>query len=147
MEQLSSLTCPRWSSIIYMPPLRDPRIMTNTFLLVAAARGALWAETVREAVRLLGELKTATADDATALAAREDYSMVILDAGAADDPAALVASLRRAAPSVPLVVVAASPTWQSAKEVFLAGASDYIRKSHDAPALAAMLQDILAKSR
>src|ERR1041385_5488880 len=101
MEQLSSLTCPRWSDIICVTPLAGPRIMANTFLLVAAARGSLWAETVREAVRPLGELKTATATDAASLIAREDYSVVILDAGAADDPAALVAALRRAAPSVP----------------------------------------------
>jgi DNA-binding NarL/FixJ family response regulator len=146
MEQPSSLTSHRWSDIIYMPP-PGPRIMTNTFLLVATGHGSPWTETVREAVGPLGELRTATPAEAASLVARKDYSMVILDAGAADDPAPLVAALRRAAPLVPLVVVTASPTWQSAKEVFMAGASDYVRKSHDADALAATLQDILAKSR
>jgi DNA-binding NarL/FixJ family response regulator len=146
MEQPSSSTYPLWNDIsIILSP--GPRIMTNTFLLVAAGEGSPWAETVREAVGPLGKLETATAADALALVAAEDYSMVIVDAGAADDPTSLVAALRRAAPSAPLVVVTASPTWQSAKEVFMAGASDYIRKSHDAPALAATLRDILAKSR
>lgn len=146
MEQPSLSTYHPWNDIsIILSP--RPRIMAYTFLLVAAGEGSPWAETVREAVGPLGELKTAAADDALSLVAAGDYSVVILDAGAAVDPAALVAALRRAAPSVPLVVVTASPTWQSAKEVFMAGANDYIRKSHDAPALAATLKEVLGKSR
>jgi CheY-like chemotaxis protein len=147
--------------------------MTNTFLLVTAAQDSPWEETVREAVglvhvwetrtaglpltgwsslasRLMGpprELAKATAADAASLVSREDYGMAIIDAGASDDPATLVAALRRSAPSLLLVVVTASPTWQSAREVFMAGADDYIRKSHDAPALAASLQEVLGKPR
>lgn len=146
MEQPSSSTYPPSNDIsIILSP--GPLIMANTFLLVVGGEGSLWAETVREAVDPLGELETAAAADAPALVAGEDYSMIILDAAAADDPAALVAALRRAAPSAPLVVVTASPTWQCAKEVLMAGASDYIRKSHDAPALAATLREVLGKSR
>lgn len=147
MERLSLSTSPQWSDMMCLPLLGVPRAMTKTFLLVAAGRGSLWADTVREAVLPLGELRTATAAEAAALLARERYDLIILDAGADDDPAALVAALRRAAPATPLVVVTAAPTWQCAKEVFMAGASDYIRKSHDAPALAETIEEVLGKSR
>jgi DNA-binding response OmpR family regulator len=121
--------------------------MSNIFLLVGNNPGSSWATTVREELRPLGELETVPASEALARISQTRYQMIIIDAGVVEDMAALISMFRDVAPSVPIVVATASPTWQSAKEVFMSGANDYIRKSLDASALGATLQEIISRSR
>ena len=146
MGQLSSSPYQQRYEVSWLPCLTHKH-MTNTFLLVGSSLGSSWAANVRDGLRPLGEVETVSAAEAREQSLKTNYRMIIIDAGAVAEVSSLITQLRGAAPSVPIVVATASPTWQSAKEVFLTGASDYIRKSLDATALRATLQEILSKSR
>lgn len=91
--------------------------------------------------------ETCPDSEARELVAENDYEMIIIDAGAVADVTALIAELREASASVPIVVATASPRWQTAKDVLLTGANDYIRKTLDPVKLRANLQDVLTRSR
>jgi DNA-binding NtrC family response regulator len=60
-----------------------------------------------------------------------EYALVVIDAGAVEEAAKLTAWLLATTPDLPIVVATASPTWQRARQVLKAGASDYIRKTLD----------------
>ena len=147
MEQLSSLHYPRQNEPYWFPP-RKPNRMSSSFLLVGDNPGSPWATIVRSELSLLGDLEVVTAAEALERISKETtYRMVLVDAGTIEDMHSFIHVLRKVAPSVPIVVATASPTWQSAKEAFLNGADDYIRKYLDADALGAVLRDVLARSR
>lgn len=144
MGQLSSSHC---LPSIEFGWLAAPNIMSISFLLVGDNPASSWATTLQEGLRPLGNLETLPAAEALARAPGADYAMIIIDVGAAGDLIWLITSLRRHLPSVPIVVATASPTWQTAREVFMAGANDYIRKTLDAAALSGTLGEILHRSR
>lgn len=146
MEPLLLSTCRPWNEFCWLSG-RTPKPMTNTFLLVGDNPNSSWATTVREGLEPLGKLDAFPASEAPAQILKVDYQMIIIDAGAVEDTPSLIVALHEAAPSVPIVVATASPTWQSAKEVFMTGANDYIRKSLDASTLSATLKEILSRSR
>jgi len=146
MEQLSSSPYQQRNKVSWSPG-RTHKFMPNIFLLIGSKPGSSWAATVREELRPLGELETVPDSEALAQISKADYQMIIIDAGAVEDMASLISDLRKVASSVPIVVATASPTWQSAKEVFMTGADDYIRKSLDASALGTTLREILSRSR
>jgi DNA-binding response OmpR family regulator len=131
----------------YYRPFYITKTMDSRFLLVGDNPDSPWAETVREAVRSRGEVVAATAANAAGVARAAAYDMIIVDATAIGDITGVIAALREAAPAAPIVVATASPTWQRAREVFLKGATDYVRKSVDPAAVAAALEAILARSR
>ena len=54
-------------------------------------------------------------------------------------------TLRAADDAVPIVVATASPTWNRARSLLLAGASDYIRKTSDRATLLRTLQPLLLR--
>jgi DNA-binding response OmpR family regulator len=146
MGQLSSLHYQqqneaRWFSHTH------PNVMSSIFLLVGDSPGSPWALTVREQLNSLGNLETVSASQALEQISSRSYRMVLVDAGAIEDMGSFISAVREIAPSMPIVVATASPTWQSAKEVFLTGADDYIRKSLDPDALNAILREILSRSR
>ncbi len=145
MEQLSSSLCRQLTELC--PPCWRPRNMPNAFLLVGSNPDSSWAATVREGLKSLGRLDVSAAFEAAGRLREADYRMVIIDAGAVEDVVSLIGSLRGESPEVPIVVATASPTWQSAKEVFMKGANDYIRKSPDASALGVTLAEILSRPR
>lgn len=145
MEQLStSLYQPRtepcWCSS------HTPKHMPNKFLLIGDNPDSSWSLTVREGLGMLGTTETFLESEAIDQIERDDYSMVIIDAGAVANLTELIVKLRSVSAATPIVVATASPTWQTAKEVLTNGANDYIRKSLDPVKLGATLREILSRS-
>ena len=122
-------------------------VMSNIFLVVAASPGSAWITLVRKRLSSLGSMETVLPSEALEQVSKTDYRMIVVDAGGIEDMRTFIASLRDLAPSASIVVATASPTWQSAKEVFLTGADDYIRKSLDGPALEETIKEILSRPR
>ncbi|HYJ86197.1 MAG TPA: hypothetical protein VEW46_09095 [Pyrinomonadaceae bacterium] len=121
--------------------------MRNKFLLVGNQADSSWSATVREALGMLGTSETITESAAIGRISRANYKMIILDAGAVADLAALIVAIRETSSAVPIVVASASPTWQTAREVLMSGADDCIRKTLDPVKLNKALREILSRSR
>lgn len=118
--------------------------MSRNFLLVGSKPHSAWAGVLRRGLEPLGDLHVVTASELSDRGTLEGCDMFIIDAASVEDAAGLVTRLRRESPSVPIVVVTTSPTWQRAKQLFMMGANDYVRKSMDVGVLCSTLGKILA---
>ena len=118
----------------------------RNLLVVSNDANSVWLRTFGDALQSLGKLEVASEQEAPVQVELGDYDLMVLDATSiGGDVAALVARLHREWPYVPIVVVTTSPTWQRARQVFLAGASDYIRKSLDTERTLADLCGVLGR--
>jgi DNA-binding NtrC family response regulator len=118
--------------------------MARNLLVISNDPDSAWLQTVGDALRPLGKLQVASEQEVLVQIKVKDYDLIILDATAiSGDIAALVARLHAERPDVPIVVATTSPTWQRARQVLMAGASDYIRKSLDRERTLASLREVL----
>lgn len=99
------------------------------FLLVGEDQ--FWPTRLSEAIEPLGHLNTATLLKATQIVQENDYALIILDTTVIDEADAVefIKRLRKIKPEARVLVVTASPSWTRAREVFRAGAVDYIKRS------------------
>jgi DNA-binding NtrC family response regulator len=106
--------------------------MPPKVLLVGVQPNSAWVKTLGEALQSLGQLNLTVPTEAIEQLERvENYILIIVDAATTKGVPSLITALHRQRPIVPVVVVTDSPTWQRAREIFLAGATDYVRKSLD----------------
>jgi len=99
------------------------------FLLIGQETPTRWAGVLEQALAPLGELHRMAVDEFTHVNLQNRYDVIIIDAGAVSDVPPCILHLRQQWPTARIVVATASPTWQRAREAFLSGAADYIRKS------------------
>lgn len=118
--------------------------MSQNFLLVGSKPHSAWAAVLRRGLEPLGDLRVVAASELLDRHTLEGCDLFIIDAASVEDVTGLVARLRRESASVPIVVVTTSPTWQRAKQLFMVGADDYVRKSMDVGVLCTALGKILA---
>ena len=114
-----------------------------TFLLIGEKMETRWPLVLEQALSSLGKLVVVSEEEASQLITKNSYDMIIVDAGAVRDALGLVLYLRAAQPQARIIVATASPTWQRAREVLKAGATDYIRKSQDEKKLLSDIQTAL----
>jgi DNA-binding NtrC family response regulator len=103
--------------------------MNSLFLLITQSQESHWVRLLEETLLPVGNLQIATEASGIQYAVSREFKGIIIDAGSVDDLALLVSRIRAQQPMAKIIVVTASPTWQRAREAFLAGATDYIRKS------------------
>ena len=115
------------------------------FLLIGNPSDSIWVTILRNALYPLGQLDLTSESEASMCVQQKHYDLIIIDAAVFNDVEALVAALHRQQPTIPIVVVTSSPTWQRARRIFLAGATDYVQKSLDTNTLLKTFQAILAK--
>jgi len=114
-----------------------------TFLLVGKAPEARWPMVLEQALAPLGQLHIVPEEEAVRAVSERSYDVVLIDAGAVQDVVRLITHLRAQQPQLRIVVVTASPTWQQSREVFRAGAADYLRKSLDKKKLRDQIRAVL----
>ncbi|MCP4421573.1 MAG: hypothetical protein GY805_33595 [Chloroflexi bacterium] len=91
-----------------------------------------WSTTVNEALMSLGKLYFFAERDALTQIGKQSYDLIIIASGDIDsDMGVLVKQLHASRPETPIVVTTNSPTWRRAREAFLAGATDYVRRTLD----------------
>ncbi len=117
--------------------------MKYSFLHIGAATESVWPLVLEQALAPLGTTRLASELDATRVANEHNYDIIIIDTGVVPEPLELIAELQAQQPKARIIVATSSPTWQRAREVFQAGAIDYIRKSLDKVQLQASIQKIL----
>lgn len=118
--------------------------MTKYILIITNNPDSLWVTTVREALSPLGQvlviLETEVLDEITA----RNYDLILIDASSIEtETAVLINPLHLSQPFVPIVVNTTSPTWRRARDAFMAGAADYVRRTLDKDKILAECQDFL----
>lgn len=109
--------------------------MSRRFLLISNHAGSAWTSILNSALAPLGDLDVIQCKNVPDKTPDPKYDLVIIDATGLDKVTELVEFLHEDKPAIPIVVATASPTWDIARDVFLAGASDYVHKSVDEAAL------------
>jgi DNA-binding NarL/FixJ family response regulator len=118
--------------------------VAKVVLAVSGDGGSSWVRALEHALGSSSTLEVVSEREAWALGGETHCDLILLDAAAVSgEVPALVAHLRQAWPDLPIVVVATSLTWQRARQVLLAGASDYVRKSLDKETILTTLQEFL----
>jgi len=75
----------------------------------------------------------------------DEYDLVILDAGATSNAPEAISQVLGRNPSALVVVFSSSPTWEQAREMFLAGAVDYAPKILEHARIHAVIKNVLSK--
>jgi DNA-binding NtrC family response regulator len=119
--------------------------ITKQLLLIGAPNHP-WRKTLEAAVKpLFSELEAVDETQSYLKGYRKKYDLAIIDATVIAHPEELVTRLQSQLPSARIIVVAAAPSWHQAREVFLAGAMDYAKKTEDKDKLSKLLSDLLEK--
>lgn len=106
-----------------------------------------WLFAVKKALEPLGKVQIMSENDALDQLAVVSPALIIADASAIDkNLTSYVNQLHNSHPTLPIIVVTTSPTWRRARSIFLAGATDYIRKSLDISKIVAICKDLLTSS-
>jgi DNA-binding NtrC family response regulator len=116
--------------------------MTKLILLIGAPNHP-WRKTLQLAVKPFGELDVYDEAQSYLKRYKKKYDLVIIDATEIKYAEEWVARLRGQLPTTRVVVMADAPTWQQAREAFLAGAMDYAKKLGDKDKLSKFLSDLL----
>ena len=114
--------------------------MSNLLLIITNSPNSRWSMDLTDALKSLFQVKTITEMELEEAVSMPVCSLIVVDAAYVSDAASLVSTLRGGNSEVPIVVVTASPTWNQAREAFLAGASDYIYKTAEASKLTPVLE-------
>jgi len=102
------------------------------FLIISNKSDSPWARTMKEALAPLGHSHFVSEAGALAQNGQPAYDLIIIASGDIDGEISnLVKKMHEDNPEIPIVVTTNSPTWRRAREVFLAGATDYIRLTLD----------------
>lgn len=120
--------------------------MSADFLLIDGSPDDYWHKIIKEAFAPIAKVETVHEELAVNWSFATSYAVIIIDASVVKEVELLVARLHAQRPEIPIVVVTASPTWQRARAAFLAGATDYVRKTLDKDELQTIFKDVLSKS-
>jgi hypothetical protein len=114
-------------------------------LLVNGQGGRQWAELLRRAASSVGLFLDYIDHQHIEGVSFRDYELVVLDSGAISKPKTTVQMILSSNPLARIVVVSSSPHWKQAREVLLAGATDYVKLVDDEATIAGVLWDNLVK--
>ena len=117
----------------------------NSFLLVNGQQPDQWYHVLEEALRPFGWLESAGEETAVDRVIEKAFDVIVVDATGVRKFKLLVERLAAQRPQTRIVVVTASPQWESARAAFLAGAVDYVFKSSDRDELRETFREILSK--
>ena len=113
------------------------------FLLVSDSPDDYGNQVLREALVALGSLQVALEGELAYLLQEQSYGIVIVDAGAVESAPEVVSQIRELNPDTTVVVVTISKHWEVARDVFRAGAMDYLSKSLSKEEILASFQKVL----
>jgi DNA-binding NarL/FixJ family response regulator len=114
-------------------------------LLISNPQERHWQCLVKEVLSPLGELEITGEKDWQEHIRRQSYTLIIIDASLAINPVYIVRQLRISQPAAKIVVMTDAPTWKQARELFYAGAADYLLKLSSPQELLAAFREVLAR--
>lgn len=99
------------------------------FLLVGDSTDEYSVKMLRETLSAMGVVHLTAEEGLTRRLEGQAYDAVIVDAGAVMAAEATVTQVLEQSPMAEVFVITASPHWRVAREVFRAGAADYMPKT------------------
>lgn len=121
---------------------QSPKIV----LYINGSSDAIWYHFLQGVLSEIALVKIATKMDAIKNLQQLEANLIIVDAVTSGNAINLVTEIHKLRPLTPIIVVTTSPTWKRAREYFLAGATDYIRKSLDTELLRKTFSDFINNS-
>ena len=113
------------------------------FLLISDSPDDYGNQVLREALAALGSLQVASESELACVLQEQTYDIVVVDAGAVTSAPEVVSQVRELDPDTRIVVVTTSEHWKVARDVFRAGAMDYLSKSLSKGEMLASFQKVL----
>jgi DNA-binding NarL/FixJ family response regulator len=120
----------------------------NYHLLVISSNWthSVWLKEITAAWSKFGQITAISENELQGEPHGVPYQLIVIDASAvAADLVDLVASLHQQYPNIPIVVTTTSPTWELARQIFLAGANDYIHRSLEMDKIMATFLDVIQR--
>lgn len=104
--------------------------MNSKILLIEGASDRRWINALRQATsKLEKSLEVIGLSDLERVMSWRNYALVLLDAGIPGDLSTIIRRIHSRSLDARIVVFSSAPGWKEAREVLLAGAIDYDRKS------------------
>ncbi len=105
-----------------------------------------WLEIVIEALSSLGNVYSLSTKTVLTDVQELNTDLIFIDVSTIDvDGCKIMTALQRREKRTPIIVVAASPTWQLARELLLSGAVDYVPRTLEKEKLLAISENALAR--
>lgn len=96
--------------------------------IVVAKRDRLWLKNLRRGLEPLGSLQIAEGEDDVIFNIRhQSFAAIIVDEHEVDDVPRLIKRIRDIQTDARIVIISEEPSWRNARNVLLAGATDYIK--------------------
>lgn len=136
-----SLSCPsRIRDRQMIEPMNSKKI-----LLLDGRSDHYWLKTLQGATSALDRALEIVSEAEMEHIPWRDYDLIILDAGVISDLLSTISWIHLQNSGASVVVFSPAPTWKQAREVMLAGATDYARKSLDREHILSTLKKNLAR--
>ena len=105
--------------------------MKQQIAIISNLENVVWLENIREKLSQLGEIRVVDEREVDEQNGRLLADLILIDSSSILQVQAveLVKHLKEKNPATPQIVVTASPTWRRARNLLLAGASDYLKQT------------------
>lgn len=103
--------------------------MKKRIAVVGNVAESMWLQKVEAPLKTIGDVATHSEGDLDDLTPSLKADLIIVDSSGVSDAVALVRRIKDNNTTTPLLVVTASPTWRRAREMFKAGAADYLKQT------------------
>jgi DNA-binding NtrC family response regulator len=101
-----------------------------------------WLKTVVEALAFVAQVEAVAEQEVWTAVQKTPYDLILIDTSNINgDVVTLVKEVHQFLPTLPIVVFTTSPTWRRARELFLAGATDYVRRSLEKETILSVCQE------
>jgi len=121
-------------------------ILMKQVMVVTNYPDSSWLTMVVEALTMVAQV-TAVPEEGVATAVQKTrYDLFLIDTSNINgDVVTLVKEIHQLFTTLPVVVFTTSPTWRRARELFLAGATDYVRRSLEKETILSVCQEVWEK--
>lgn len=103
--------------------------MEKYIAIISNVVDSQWLQTIKPHLCGLGKLIVVTEEIVRAKHGRLSTNVIIIDSSSVPNAAELVRYLVLQDQGTPKIVVTASPTWRRARDIFKAGAQDYLKQT------------------
>lgn len=102
--------------------------MATRIAVVGNINESQWMQKVQAPLTQIGKVYILTKEEILQHKETCQYTIAIIDSSTVGDDPAFIQELKTEHPEIPHLVVTASPTWRRAREMFKAGADDYLKQ-------------------
>lgn len=116
--------------------------MEKHITLIGNVENSQWMQKIKTPLALLGNIKTLEEEDVTNKNGRLYTDLIIIDSSGMPNIIEFVEFIKENNKNTSLLVVTASPTWRRTREIFKAGADDYLKQT-DVKKIVSICQNML----